>query len=472
MDRAAPIAGEHEAVIHQVPLFADLTAEEAEELWTSAERIEARAGEVVIREGEPGESLFIILAGMLEVTKRDGDREVTLATRRAGEYIGEMSLLEQAPRSASVRAAEPSVLLAIGRDAFQRLLARRPQVATALLRTMAGRLRSTEASLLQSDKLAALGTLAAGLAHELNNPAAAIQRSIGYLNEAFGNWRARTVELGALHLGPEERRRLAELEMGVAECARSRQEDAVARREETRLGARLEALGVTEPWEIAPAMAAYGWTVERTGSLAADFAPGHLDAVLQWLGAALAAQQLIDEIGMASGAISRIVGAVKSYAYLDQAPVQDVDIARSIDDTLMILHHKIKNGVEVVRDISPDLPRITAYAGELNQVWTNIIDNAVQAMDGQGRLAIEARSLGDEVEVVITDDGPGIPAQIVERIFEPFFTTKAQGIGTGLGLHIAHNIIVNHHKGRIGVESKPGHTAFRIVLPMRLSAPS
>ena len=219
-------------------------------------------------------------------------------------------------------------------------------------------------------------------------------------------------------------------------------------------------------------MAAYGWTVERLEPVQATFTTEHLGPVLQWLGAGLAAQLLMEEIEVASKAISGIVRSVKSYAYLDQAPVQDVDLAMSLDDTLMILNHKLKHGVAVTRAYEPALPRIEAYAGELNQVWTNLIDNAVQAMDGEGRLEVGAKRLGEEVEVLIADSGPGIPDDVGRRIFEPFFTTKAQGVGTGLGLHIAHNIVVNRHHGRISYVSQPGRTEFRIVLPLRLNRPT
>jgi signal transduction histidine kinase len=462
-------AEQHGALIRRVPLFADLTDEEVDDLWAAATRMDAAPGEMVIAEGDPGDAVYIILSGELEVIKRDAGRNITLATRRPGEFLGEMSLLEQAPRSASVRAVVASQLLVIGPEAFRRLLARQPEAATTLLRTVVGRLRSTEASLIQSDKLASLGTLAAGLAHELNNPAAAIQRSTGYLSEAFEAWRQRTVELSSLDLGADERRSLAGLERSIAECQSSRQSDAAARTAEPALVSRLEAFGVPEPWEIGPAMAAYGWTAERVEQISASFGPADLGLVLRWLGAGFAAQQLMDEIQSASKAISDIVRAVKSYAYLDQAPVQDVDLEVSISDTLMILNHKLKHGVEVVRRFETGLPRIEAYAGELNQVWTNIIDNAIQAMDGRGRLEVGARRLGEEVEVRIADDGPGIPAEIAERIFEPFFTTKAQGVGTGLGLHIAHNIVVNRHRGRLTFDTKPGRTEFRIVLPVRLN---
>ncbi|MDB5540650.1 MAG: hypothetical protein JWQ89_2377 [Devosia sp.] len=458
--------GDPYALIRAVPIFADLSDEEADELWRSAERVTAAPGEVIIEEGAPGDRLYIVLSGALEVTKREGVRDITLATRRPGEVLGEMSLLEQAPRTASVRAVEASELLAIGPEAFRRLLERRPGAATTLLRTVVGRLRSTEASLVQADKLASLGTLAAGLAHELNNPAAAIQRSSELLAGAFEAWRQRTVALNALDLTAGERAALAELEAGVMGCGRMRDADAAIRREESRLIAALEKLGVPEAWEIAPAMAAYGWTVERIAPVEAGFSAARLPIVLQWLGSGLATQQLTEEIQRASKAISDIVHAVKSYAYLDRAPVQDVDLRQSLDDTLMILNHKLKHGIEVTKTFEADLPPITAYAGELNQVWTNLIDNAIQAMDGKGRLELAARRLGGEVEVRIADSGPGIPPEVAARVFEPFFTTKAQGIGTGLGLHIAHNIVVNRHGGRIDFSSKPGRTEFRIVLPV------
>jgi signal transduction histidine kinase len=460
---AAPV----DDLIRQVPLFAELSAEEAAELRAAARQVRAAPGEVIIREGEPGDSLYIILAGALEVTKRDGNRELTLATRREGEFLGEMSLLEQAPRTASVRAVEQSELLVIGPAAFRRLLEQRPETATSIFRTVAGRLRSTEASLVQNDRLAALGTLAAGLAHELNNPAAAIQRSTEYLREAFESWRRRTLELNELALTPAERQSLGELEQGIVQCGFSHADDPAVRREESRLIPRLEALDLEEPWEVAPTMAAYGWTVERLDTALSAFSELHAGPVLRWLAAGLAVQLLMEEIERAARAVSRIVHAVKSYAYLDQAPVQDVDLRASLEDTLMILNHKLKHGVEVVRRYDPELPRIEAYAGELNQVWTNIIDNAVQAMGGEGRLELDLRGLGEEVEVRIADTGPGIPPEVGARIFDPFFTTKPQGSGTGLGLHIARDIVVNRHRGRIDFDSRPGHTEFRIVLPVR-----
>jgi signal transduction histidine kinase len=454
--------------VRRLPFFADLTTDDIAQLCRASRRVHAAPGETVIEEGAPGDSLYIVLSGELEITKREGGRNVVLASRKAGEAVGEMSLLERAPRSATARAVQPSELMEISPESFRRVLEGNPSTAMTVLRTVAGRLRSTEASLMQSDKLASLGTLAAGLAHELNNPAAAIQRSAQHLREAFETWRRRSVDLQRLKLDPEEQAHLAELEAGIAKCGSPRPDDAASSREESKLIAELEALGIDDAADLAPALVGFGWTVERLRPVAGKFGAPHVKAVLQWLGAGFAAQQLVAEIRASAQAISEIVRAVKSYAYLDQAPVQDVDLRAGLEDVLVILRHKLKDGIEVLRDFEPGLPKIEAFASELNQVWTNLIDNAVQAMDGRGVLELRARRVGGEVEVRIADSGPGIPEGIASRIFDPFFTTKPQGVGTGLGLHIAHNIVVNRHRGRIDFDSRPGRTEFKVSLPIRM----
>lgn len=457
--------------IGQHPLFSGLTSPDVEQLCRASQRVTAAPGAPVIREGELGDSLFLVLSGKLEVSKREGGQDMLLAERGPGEVVGEMSLLEQGPRSATAHAVEPTELLEISQDAFRRVLERNPAAAASIMRAMASRLRSTEASLMQGEKLASLGTLAAGLAHELNNPAAAIQRSSLVLKEAFGAWRKATVELQVLSLGPNERRKIAEIEEQFASSQAVHLSASAASRQEDALVDRLDQLGVPESWHLAPPLVAYGWTLTRVDHLAESFGPPHLAPVLAWLSAGLAVQQLTEEILMGSEMISRIVRAVKSYAYLDQAPVKAVDIASGIEDTLTILQHNIKQGVKVQRDFAQDLPPVEAYAGELNQVWTNLIDNALQAMDGNGILELHVKQIGDFIDVRIVDDGPGIPSAVLSRIFDPFFTTKPQGVGTGLGLHIARNIVVNRHRGRIDVTSRPGRTEFAILLPLSLSLP-
>ena len=457
---AAPL----EAVIASVPLFAGLDAAQVTELCRSSRRMAVKAGDIVIEEGAPGHALYIILKGELEVSKRDDDRDLVLATRRAGEVLGEMSLIEHAPRTASVRATSDAELLEIDAAAFERLIETNPGFGTTILRTMAGRLRSTEASLMQREKLASLGTLAAGLAHELNNPAAAIQRSSSALQEALEAGAARSADLAALTLTAAEREQLAALERSAADPMPAAGSTSAI---EDALMARLETLGVDNPWDIAPAMAAFGWTVEQLDATRASFDPANRNAVLSWLGAQLTARQLVGEIQRSGKAISDIVRAVKSYAYLDQAAVQPIDVVHSLEDTLMILKHKL-GGIEIARDFEPALPRVEAYAGELNQVWTNLIDNAIDAMDGGGTLTLRARRLGEGIEIRVADTGPGILPDAADRIFDPFFTTKPQGVGTGLGLHIAHNIVVNRHRGSIAFTTGVGGTEFKVVVPLLL----
>jgi len=464
-DAPAPVlATRLEEIIASVPLFAGLDRAQVQKLCRSARRVAVQTGDVVIKEGTAGHALYIILSGELEISRRENGRDVVLATRKTGEFLGEMSLIERAPRTASARATTNGELLEIDAAAFEALIESNPGFATTILRTMAGRVRSTEASLMQREKLASLGTLAAGLAHELNNPAAAIQRSSSYLREALEAGAQRSAELAALRLSDDERQKLTVLRAGLSDASTV----AGAGADEDALMTRLEALGVDQPWDIAPPMAAFGWTVDKLDAVSADFQPGNRNIVLGWLGSHLAARQLVAEIEQSGRAISDIVRGVKSYSYLDQAAVQPVDVVRSLEDTLMVLKHKLKT-VEIVRDFAPDLPRIEAYAGELNQVWTNLIDNAVDAMEGKGRLTLRARRVGETVEVRIVDTGPGFPPEVADRIFDPFFTTKPQGVGTGLGLHIAHNIIVNRHRGALTFETGPHGTEFKATVPIELA---
>jgi signal transduction histidine kinase len=462
-----PALASLEEMLRAVPLFADLMPADLEALLASSRTFTAPTGMRIIGEGDAGEALFVILSGELEVSKNEDGREIVLARRGAGDFLGEMSLLEQRPRTASVHAVAESRLLEIDAATFQHLLETNPRIGMTILRTVAARLRSTESSLMAREKLASLGTLAAGLAHELNNPSAAIQRSASYLGDVLVGLGKRGAEFNAIVLDEVERQRLDGLLRGLAEDSPSSGAGSPA--EEDRIVAELEALGVEEPWDLAAAYAAFAWTGDTVRRLAHGFAEPHRKAVMGWIGSQLAARQMVDEIERSARAVSNIVRSVKSYAYLDQAAVQNVDLTMSLDDTLMILKHKLRD-VAVVRDYSPGLPTIEAFGSELNQVWTNLIDNAVDAMERKGTIEVHARALGDKVEVRIANDGPPIPPEIADRIFDPFFTTKPQGVGTGIGLHVVHNVVVNHHGGTIAVTSEPGRTEFRIGLPLRLPA--
>jgi signal transduction histidine kinase len=457
--------------LRQLPLFADLSEEDLERLYQMAKAISIQPGELVFEEGSPGDALYVILDGELEVTKRQGRQDVVLAVRRAGEFIGEMSLLEQAPRSASVRALRESRLLMISRAAFEMLLSCSPSAHLTMLRTVTSRLRSTESMLVQSEKMAALGTLAAGLAHELNNPAAAIRRSAAQLREVLSERERSATELSAL-TDPHQTNMVNALqEETVKRTASPALPDPLTLSDqEGELQEWLENHGVEQAWEFAPMLVSFGWDRYQLQRLTERFSTAELPIVVRWLAAGCAVYGLLEEVVKSAEQISEIVEAVKTYSYLDQAPVQEVEIRESLENTLVILRPKIKAGISITRDYADDVPRIEAYGSELNQVWTNIVDNAIDAMRGQGELVLRTYTREGDVVVEIIDNGPGIPPEVQPRIFEPFFTTKAPGAGTGLGLHIAYNIIVHKHHGQIQVASKPGETCFRVELPVQLAS--
>ena len=325
-----------------------------------------------------------------------------------------------------------------------------------------------EITLRQSEKLATLGRLSAGMAHELNNPAASVQRGAAQLGEAFKELQASQVQIVQLNFHYGQLEQL----LTLGEIARNKAETPIylGALESSDLEAEweewLDDFGVEASWDFAP-------TLSNFGDVRSDFEPFMSDLnVLQrsefmsWLTTMYNVYRLISEIGMGAGRISEIVRALKTYTYMDQAPVQDVDIHEGLESTLVILRSKLKQGITIHRDYDPNLPHIEAFGSELNQVWTNIIDNAAAAMEGQGDLYIRTRYEAPWVIVEIEDNGPGIPPEAQPKVFDPFFTTKPPGEGTGMGLNISHSIIVHKHGGRFLVTSKPGQTCFSISLPL------
>jgi len=404
------------------------------------------------------------------VTKRSGAHDVKVAVRVPGEVIGEMSLLDNTPRSASVRALTEAHVLKVSKDAFERTLSTSPAAALATLHTVVARLRQNDALLHEKEKMAGLGTLAAGLAHELNNPAAAVRRAASQLRELLDQWQQAMSALDRLELNEHQQEHVSELRADMARrAARPVDLDPLARSDrEAEVEGWLEAHGVAEPWQIAPNLVNFGWQVADLEQLAEHFDEKPLSIIAQSLGIGSAVFALLDEVGTGSERISEIVKAVKSYSYLDRAPVQEVDVREGLDNTIVILRHKLsKTSIKVTRDYAPDLPRIEAFAGELNQVWTNILDNAIDALGQQGEIRLHTFREGDLVVVELQDNGPGIPGEIQSRVFEPFFTTKPPGVGTGLGLNIAYNV-VNKHYGEIRLKSRPGETCFQVRLPIKL----
>jgi signal transduction histidine kinase len=457
--------------MRRLPLFEGLGDADLDRLVELSSSMRLGAGESLMREGESGDTMYVIVEGEFDVVKRQGNTESEFAVRGPGDVVGEMALLQHLPRTASVRARSEARLLVIDHQAFLQLLSCSPTAATTILATVTRRLRSTESMLMHQAKLAALGTMAAGLAHELNNPAAAIRRSAHQLREAVAAMDAATAALARQTLDERESLAFDALRDGVppgldrpGSVRASRLEEEV----ETWLE---EEVGLDGAWSLSPALVATGWTRTALEERLAPFTTEHKTAVARWLAARASATELFEELRLGGEAISDIVSSVKRYTYLDQAPVQEVDVHDGVETTLRIMKHKLGDGVEVVREYAADLPAIEAHGSELNQVWTNLIDNAVDAMGGRGTVTIRTSASDHDVIIEIRDTGPGIPEAVQARLFEPFFTTKDVGEGTGLGLHISYTIVVHRHRGSLDVRSRPGDTCFRVTLPRSLGGP-
>jgi signal transduction histidine kinase len=461
-------------LLRKSPLFAGLEEEDLERLYNSARHIKLAPGDVLIAEGADANEAYLAITGEFDVTRRSGDREFVIDRRVAGEFMGEIGLLENAQRTATVRAATEAEILEITRETFHELLRKCPDAAIAVLQTVAARLRHSEATLRQSEKMAALGTLSAGLAHELNNPAAAVQRSAAQFREALATLQRCAAALAHERFSAAQIALIEGLQAQLpARLAQSDDRKALALCDaESELQDWLEALGIDDAWDVAPPIVRAGWSLGDFAALSGGFASRQQAVLARWLSAAIVAFDLLETVSQGADRIAEIVSAVKSYAYLDRGPVQLLDVHEGLDNTLMILQHRLKQGVEVVREYDRTLPRIEAYGGELNQVWTNLLDNAIDAMDGHGTLRIRTYATQNAshvaaVAVEISDTGSGIPPAIHDRIFDAFFTTKEPGKGSGLGLHIAYSII-NLHRGEITVESEPGETTFKLTLPLQM----
>lgn len=457
------------ATIFDVPLFGQLKESQRECLSMGIEVRFAR-GEIVLREDDPSNFFYVMLEGELRVTKSFGEQEILFATRVPGEFFGEIPILLDVPSFVLYRAVADGRLFRLPRAGFWDLLRTVPTVAREIMRTLATRLRNMAGYTQEREKLIQLGAMAAGLAHELNNPATAARRAAVDLRKNVEKVQDYACELNET-LGVEQWRQLVAASQEAVHCATSQpklnsleQSD----REEA-IECWLDSHNVADAWDLAPALVNARVDEDDLETVKCTVSAQDLKKAIHWLAANLITHDLLKSISHSTDRISELVRAVKSYSFMDQAPWQEIDVHEGIENTLIILGHKLRN-VTVTRDFDRTLPRLCAYGGELNQVWTNLIDNAIYAVGGTGRIEIRTRRDGEFFLVEIADNGGGIPPEAGPHIFTvPFFTTKGSS-GTGLGLVISQRIVVERHRGKIDFETGPAGTLFKVRLPFESPA--
>ena len=431
------------------------------------------AGTEIATEGEPAEWFYILLSGGITLSRlvRGDDVEISRSDQ-PGVYAGatQFYLGDQVSQvyTNSVRTTADSAVLALPAADFAVVFRQWYPMATHLLQGMFVGLRNADELIGQRERLLALGKLTAGLTHELNNPAAAAGRATVALRERVAGMRHKLAVLAGSELGADELKHLTAIQEEIVNRMPSVPElsPLQASDREDELADWLDDNGATSGWEIAPTLVAGGVGVNDLQRVADALDASYLDGAVRWLAYTVETETLLSEIENATGRISALVGAAKQYSQMDRSSHQSIDVHDGLNSTLIMLSRKIGDQVRVVKDYDSSLPKVPAYAAELNQVWTNLIDNAVDAMHRCGTLTLHTARDGEQLLVEIGDTGPGVPDDMHQQIFEPFFTTKPVGEGTGLGLDVSWRIVVNRHGGSMRVISEPGNTRFQVRLPL------
>jgi signal transduction histidine kinase len=457
-----------------IALFDGLTDDQLAELVEVGQETRFAAGDELFHEARPADVWWVLLEGTITLVRQVGAEETVVgAMTSPGQWAGGFGAWDQfGVYFATGRGATSGRVFRLSSDALRDLSHAWFSFGVHFIEGLVNTVRRIEATARQREALVALGTLAAGLAHEINNPASAATRAVDSLRTTSETLLA---SLGGLARGPITGEQFVELDTlrrRIASASPGSDSFAVAEREDE-LSDWLSDHGVERDWLVAPALASAGADVAWCEQVAAVMPDHVLDSALEWIASALSMSDLLAEVKESTGRISELVAAVRSYSQLDRASLQTTDVREGIESTLVMLGHKLKDGVTVVRDYGADVPAIEAIAGELNQVWTNLIDNAIDAMSGSGTLRVSTR-VDDRgwVAVEIADTGPGMSPDVQRHAFEPFYTTKEVGKGTGLGLDISRRIVVERHTGEIAITSAPGNTVLRVSLPPRHSAPS
>ena len=459
--------------LRSVDLFGGLTDQQLSELVAGSTEISLRPGLELFREGEHADFWWVLLDGVVDLVRRVGREETIVAKMDVpGRWAGGFRAWDdQGVYLATGRAATTGRVLRIPAEVLREWVSAWLPLGGYLIEGLYRTARSIEATARQRQSLVTLGTLAAGLAHEINNPAAAAVRAVDALEDACQALLASVSQFAAQRVSAQQLGALDMLRQELTRPPVALDALALADQEET-LASWLTRHGVGREWEIAPSLAAAGADLGWCDRAASILDGPALEPCLEWVASALSVAPLLAEMKESSRRISALITAVKSYSQMDRASMQRTDVTEGLESTLVMLSHKLGNSVTVVRDYGTGIPPIQAHVGELNQVWTNLIDNAVEAMDGKGVLRLSTRAEQDDVVINVVDTGPGMPPGVASRAFEAFFTTKEAGKGTGLGLDIARRIITERHGGTIAIDSRPGRTILRVRIPVRPPNPS
>ncbi len=456
-------------LVRSAPLFSGLTDSQLECIQPG-EVIDAPAGTVLVSQGERSPYFFMVIEGEVRLIRNYDRQEILMGVIQAGKYTGEVTLLLDIPWLATARVGKAAKLFRLSEENFWRMLSTCHSVARQIFQFAATKMRNMEGYSQQREKLASLGTMAAGLAHELNNPASAARRAAAHLRETTDKAQTLLCHLSKI-LKHDQWHDLALASQDAAErLARAPALDNIERSDRAdQIATWLQARGVAASWDLAPTFVSASVDVSWLEELAARLpVESHAEA-LAWLESRLNLKLLLSQVEQSTGRIGELVKAMKSYSHMGQSPMQELDIHEGIESTLTMLGHKLKN-VTLRRAFDRSIPRIMAYGSELNQVWTNLIDNAIDAVHGTGKICIGTCREDNQLVVEIVDDGSGIPPDVQSHMFEPFFTTKAVGAGTVLGLIISNRSVAYRHGGEIDFESKPGETRFKVRLPVHRGA--
>jgi signal transduction histidine kinase len=454
--------------LRKIPIFSDLTDEQLDWFAAHSEDLRPASGVPLNQEGDPADSLIVLLEGEIRGRRESAGPDTPVYIARTGQVTGMLPFSRMKVFQLVTRAFGPTRIARLHKDHFPEMMQRIPQLTPRLVGVLADRIRDVSRADQQREKLMALGKLSAGLAHEMNNPASAALRAAEGLRRCTRELRKANARLDEFSLTTEQRSFLDQFEDQVIDKLTSAPalDSLIQSDREDEMTTWLEQHGIRDACELATGLVEANIAVVALEDLTRKFETPVLHDALTRVVAAADGERLTREIEASTCRIAELVRAVKEYSYMDQMPEQEIDIHQGLDSTLTMLKFRLKKGVKVTREYDRTIPRIFAHGSELNQVWTNLIDNAVDAMSGKGELRIRTARELDYLLVEIADNGPGIPEDVKDHIFEPFFTTKGVGAGTGLGLDTVYRIVRSHH-GEITVDSKPGETCFQIRLPVQ-----